>query len=321
VSTGSGFTTEPDGRLRPPQLFAADGMDERFWTDGFVLTSMFSGAEMSVLAEGFAQLRPSDGFDPRTLTSPRCTYHCTFLDGDRPYRRRSDQLVREFFAERLSALLPGYRILTSNVYAKPAGAGRFEIHQNWPTIDDLAIPTFTAWAPLQDTTFENGTLRIVRGGHRIFPDVAAASSDRFFDDFSQELVEEYLEPIDVRSGEVLIFDDSLLHWSGANHSSSPRISFQVELVPTDATTVLWIRDPEDVGQFQLWGMDTDYWLDYDFESVLGRPDGLPLLGRRPNPNRRLSLQEFDDMLGRADEIRRSRYVLDDRDRPTSPVQR
>jgi hypothetical protein len=309
MTSTSGYDVDADGRLRVPPIFSSPELDSAFWTDGFVKVPMFAPDEMAALAEGFAELRPSDAFDPRTLESPRCSYHCTFLDPDRPYRRRSDQLVRDFFGDRLAALVPGYRILSSNIYVKPPGAGRFEIHQNWPTIDDLRIPTLTAWSPLQDTTFRNGTIRIVRGAHRIFPDVAAASSDRFFDDFEQTLIEEHLEPVDVALGEVLVFDDSLLHWSGANRSARPRVTFQIELVPTDAETVLWIRDPDDPDQFQLWGMDTDYWLDYDFESVLGRPEGLPFLGRRANPNRRLTLAEFEDILARRDEIRGATYVI------------
>ena len=89
--------------------------------------------------------------------------------------------------DRLRAVAPGYRILSSNIYVKPPGHGRFEIHQNWPTIEALDVPTLTVWVPLQDTDFGNGTIRVAKGSHHVFPDVAAASSERFFDDYAAQV--------------------------------------------------------------------------------------------------------------------------------------
>jgi hypothetical protein len=305
-----GFRRAGDGRLIPPRMFREDGLDEQFWDSGMVLLPLMSPDEMDDLRVRFSRLKPFDGWDPRTVNSPRGTYHCTFLDEDRTYRRESDQLVRDVFAEKIAAVMPTYRILSSNIYVKPPGVGRFEIHQNWPTIENVDIPTLTVWVPLQDTDLKNGTIRLVPGSHHVFPDVAAATSETFFKEFEQALIETYLEPVDIPAGSALFFDDALLHWSSANRSDTPRITFQIEIVPEDAQGVLWIRNPEDETQFELWEMDKEYWIEYDVSSVYGRPEGLPFAGRRPNPNRCLTLEEFEEMMRRADEIRRSKYVLD-----------
>lgn len=299
-----------DGRIQLPPLFADDAQERAFWADGYVKVPLLTAEELGRLKEGFTQLSPFDGFDPRTLENPRCEYHCTFLDPDHSYRRESDQLVRDVFGQRLAEVMPGYRIFTSNVYVKPPRTGRFEIHQNWPTLDNMDVPTVTAWIPLQDTGFKNGTMRLAVGGHRIFPDIAAASSDRFFDDFESDLIEKYLQPMEVAAGEALIFDDSLLHWSSDNVSDEPRVTFQIEMVPTDARTVLWVRNPDDPDEFEMWASSTEFYIESDIAEVLGRPNGLAYLGAVKNPNRRISLAEFEDAMRRADEIRRSKYVFD-----------
>jgi hypothetical protein len=304
-----GYTREADGRLRPPQIFADASLDRPFWEDGFVFQPMLDAAELVDLRARFAELAPYDGFDPTTIEGARCTYHCTFLDEDRGYRRASDELVRDVFADKLAAVVPGYTILSSNIYVKPPGHGRFEIHLNWPTIEALDVPTLTVWVPLQDTNFGNGTIRLVRGSHHLFPDVAAASSDRFFDDFQTELIDNYLEPVDVGAGQALIFDDSLLHWSGANRSDRARVTFQIEMIPNDTQAILWIRNPADPTLFDLWEIDKEYWIEYPMESVLTTPEGLPSAGQRPNPNRRVSFDEFEDAMRRRDEILRSKYAL------------
>ena len=305
-----GFHREADGRLRPPSILGDAALDQHFWSEGFVHRPLLSEEELADLGSRFRQLEPHDGFDPSTIEDARCSYHCTFLDPDRGYRRAADQLVRDVFAEKLKTILPGYTILSSNIYVKPPGMGRFEIHQNWPTLEELDIPTLTAWVPLQDTNFGNGTIRLVRGSHHVFPDVSAASSDKFFDDFQTELIDNYLEPVDVAAGEALVFDDSLLHWSGANRSDRPRVTFQIELIPDDTQAILWIRNPGDPTLFDLWEIDKEYWIEYPMESVYGTPEGLPSAGQRPNPNRRITFEEFEDNLRRRQEIRRSKYVLD-----------
>ncbi|MEN0072670.1 MAG: hypothetical protein AAGC63_16945, partial [Propionicimonas sp.] len=73
---------------------------------------------------------------------------------------------------------------------------------------------------------------------------------------------------------------------------------------------VWIRNPDDPSEFELWEADKEFWIEYDVESVYGRPDGLKFLGRRENPNRRLTLEEFDQTMQRADELRRRKFVLD-----------
>lgn len=302
-----GYERTGDGRLRPPPIFAQPGLEEQFWTDGFVYSPMLDAKEVEELTARFSRLTPHDGFDPTQIDNPLASYHCTFIDPDTAYRREADELVRSTFADRLRTVIPGYEILTSNIYVKPPGHGRFAIHQNWPTIEDLDVPTLTVWVPIQDTTFSNGTVRVIRGSHHVFPDVSAATSDKFFQDFDAELIEAHLEPMDVRAGEALIFDDSLLHWSGNNLSDQPRVTFQIEMVPRGVRTVLWVRNADDESQFDLWEVDKEYWIEYPFSSALGTPEGLPLAGHRPNPNHRITYAEFADALRRRAEIHRSKY--------------
>ena len=299
-----------DGRWIPPRVFADDAHEEVFWRDGCVRVPLLDGDEIAELDAGYRSLRPSDGFDPRTVEDRRSDYHCTFLDPDRSYRRASDALVRRAFGPALERIVPGYRILTSNTYVKPPGTGRFEIHQNWPTLEVLDLPTVTAWIPLQDTGFHNGTLRLAVGSHHLFPDIAAASSDRFFDDFEDELIEKYLRPMELAAGEALIFDDSLLHWSSDNLSDEPRVSFQIEMVPVDVRTVLWVRNTDDPTRFDMWASSTDFYLEADIAEVITGPSGLERVGSVPNPNRRISFEEFEDTMRRRDEIRRAKYALD-----------
>ena len=89
----------------------------------------------------------------------------------------------------------------------------------------------------------------------------------------------------------------------------PRVTFQIEMVPTDANTVLWVRNPDDPTEFELWAMDTEFWIQSDMSAVLGRPTGLRRDGARPNPNQRLTLEQFQDVMRRGPAIRAAKYAL------------
>lgn len=291
------------------RIFRDSTLDEQFWDTGGAVLDFVSAAELEEVRAAVAKLRPADRWDPSTLEHPRGTYHCTFLDPDLEYRAAANDLVRLAFGDKLRQLLPDYRILTANVYSKPPGTGRFEVHQNWPTLPDMDVPTLTAWIPLQDTDFRNGTLRSVHGSHRVFPDVAAASSSNFFDDFESTLIESYLEPMSLKAGQVYAFDDSLIHWSGPNLSSEPRVSFQIELIPDGEQAVMWVLNPDDPNQFLQWAVDSDFFLTRGIEDLYGRPRDLRLLASTPNPNKKITLSEFRTSMASARAIRDAKYVF------------
>ena len=83
------------------------------------------------------------------------------------------------------------------------------------------------------------------------------------------------------------------------------------MVPDDAPTVLWVRDPADPTRFDLWEVDKEYWIEYPFESVLGRPEGLPPRGSAPEPQPPHDLRRVrGDHAAAATRSAGQKYVLD-----------
>lgn len=289
-------STRRGPRVVPPRIFPDDERELAFWRDGYVVVDLTDEAGLAPLLEGFAALRPADGFSPDpSLTSQ---YHCTFVDADHGYRKAVDELSRSFLDPHLPGLLPEYEILTSNIYVKPPGTGRFEVHLNWITVDDPLETTLTVWVPLQDTTVASGTIHVVPGSHKLYPDVATAASVQYFDTFKERLIESDLVPVELRAGQAIVFDDTLLHWSPDNTSDRPRVALQVELVPRGSTTAIWIPDVADDRWFHLYAMDSRFWYTQDKEVFHGEPD-LPMIGRVANPNRAVTYEAFQERLAHA----------------------
>lgn len=99
------------------------------------------------------------------------------------------------------------------------GQSIFQQHQDYP-YNIGSANSVTIWIPLQDTTEQEGALLVAPGTHTqgIFPNsrgIITAEHDFEF------------ESCPVKMGEVLIFDQKLVHQSGFNRSDRIRFSIQL----------------------------------------------------------------------------------------------
>ena len=157
--------------------------------------------------------------------------------------------------------LPGYFDLMSNpkildavesligpeIYSNPVyntrpkvpkvSAGAVPWHQDksyWP--DAEAIPVLTVWIPMVDADLENGCLHIWPGTHRLkvlsfhqetMTGTGYTEVDR------EHLVNVRIQPVPVKKGSAIIFNDRILHMSTPNRSKGVRWSADLRYQPTD----------------------------------------------------------------------------------------
>ncbi|MBI1776275.1 MAG: phytanoyl-CoA dioxygenase family protein [Proteobacteria bacterium] len=133
---------------------------------------------------------------------------------------------------------PDFALWNSSFFAKPAFKGRkTPWHQDgeyWPI---RPIATCTVWIAVDDSTRENGCLRIIRGSHqarRLFRH--STNADRNLT-LNQELdASEYDEgdAVDIllEAGQVSLHDVFLVHGSEANTSPKPRRGMTLRFMPT-----------------------------------------------------------------------------------------
>jgi hypothetical protein len=125
----------------------------------------------------------------------------------------------------------------AHAFCKPAGEG-LEVpwHQDgqyWP-IRPLA--TCTVWIALDDSTRENGCLRVIPGSHRAAtcyhhrlderPDLAlnqTVAEDQFDEQAAVE--------VELEAGQMSIHDAYMIHGSGANRSNQRRAGLAIRYMP------------------------------------------------------------------------------------------
>jgi SAM-dependent methyltransferase len=289
------------------QIFLEEGLQRAFMDRGFVQVPMLSSAEVAHLLDQIATLRPADGFAPKGNEGFGQTYHCSFLDKNVDYKRRTHELIKRVFAPGIDRVLKGYEILNCNFYVKPPGTGEFVIHQNWPAIADLHDTTVTVWSPLVDVVAENGALQFVEGSHKILPHIEGPMTPGFFDHFRKELIEKYLTPNPMSAGEALIFDDGLIHWSARNQGTEARVAIQILCIPKEVPPVFFFYDPAHPERFEVIEVDSEFFITSAFTDLTQRQPEWKSLGFIENRNRFLDEAEFVSLLARGPEIRQQIY--------------
>lgn len=288
--------------------FLSPDSELSFVRDGHVTIPLLSRDEVQHVTAELQKLRPADDFRRRVkrgFLRSTLTYHCTFLDRDLEYKRRTRDLIFELLRPRVREVLNGYDFLNASFYVKPPRSGVFQVHQNWPHLADMSDTTISIWCPLADTDRHNGTIEVISSSHKIVPDIACTNAPPFFDGFVETLIEKYLRPIPIKAGESLFFDDSLIHWSSENDSEEPRVAIQAICLPAGAQPVYYHLDPARPDRFELYEIDPDYFITHSGDDLARIPKERKSLGSIPNPNRPLTEKEFAERLANGESIRRA----------------
>lgn len=277
-------------------------LNEQFQRKGYVLLPLLDATELKHIRTAFDRLKPDDNFKPSGNR-----YHCTFLDANRKYKADSRSIFERLLLPKIQSLLADYELLVGNFYVKnPGGSGEFPVHQNWDTVDEATYTSVTAWIPLQDTVRRNGTIEVVEGSHRLSSNIASRNVDYYFKPFADRIKTHYCRPCEMSAGEVLIFDDDLIHYSRANEDDQTRVAIQLSLVPRQAQPLIYHFDPGAPHRgFEVFAAKPEFFLvnnDCQF-----RPRGLKSLGHIPNNNTFLTEEEFSERLNNGDELRKAFY--------------
>lgn len=184
------------------------------------------------------------------------TFHSTFLDTDQTYKTVVWKHLSKLFKPLVNELLYGHRIIQTSIFNKPSGEGFISPHQNLTTVDEEKFTSLSIWTPLQDTNEVNGTLHFKPRSHGRFEKFR--NGDIWWPPLSiTQRIEDYgMVPVNVDVGEVLIFDDSLVHGSPANHSDTDRLIFHCLAIP-NAASAIYCKKMD--GKVELIEVDDRYW--------------------------------------------------------------
>ncbi len=270
---------------------------------GYSTLPLLSDRELIYLLDELKNLKPDTNFAPNGGITG-VTYHSTTFDTDSEYKQKVSKLIREVFTRHVERIFVNYKIVVCNIFVKPSGMGKVEVHQHFPLTTDFQEKSFVIWCPLVDVDESNGTLQVIEGSHKIVPNIAAIGSEYFYSDYVDALTQKYSTPISLKAGECVIFDNNLLHWSENNQSSFPRYAIQVLCVPAKVQPVFYYLDRNKPDQLEMLEMsDENFFIENAIvDLVINRPKKANSIGFVDNNFRTISEHEFENLLRNGEEI-------------------
>jgi hypothetical protein len=202
--------TFPDKMLK---VFRDDEVQASFEKNGYVIVPFYTPEEIKELEEVYYRLHPENekGFFPSTFSK------------DKNYRNEADSEIKRIGNRSIEKYCQDIQVVCGSFIVKSPGPDSgMCVHQDMSLVDESRFTGVNIWVPLIDLTIENGALFILPGSHRLFPTYRGSSIPEFFSPVMDEMID-YLQPVVIKAGEAVFFDQSIIHFSPPNYSDKIRI--------------------------------------------------------------------------------------------------
>lgn len=158
-------------------------------------------------------------------------------------------------------------------------------HQDWSFCDEKQFRSYTFWLPLHDCFPENGTVYVLPGSHKKLDNIRGAGITSVFEDVKEEAKKSMI-PINIKAGELLIFDSALAHFSPPNYTDKERVSVMSILTQSKADFVLFFgKNNNSSVEISSYKVANDFLESYDNFKVdyLSPPKSAEFIGTEEKP--------------------------------------
>jgi len=256
-------------------IFKDKSQQDFFEKEGYAVFSLLKDDEVKELKEFYESKHLNDerGFG----------FHISMDNTDKDMCREIRDKVWSIALPRLSEHLEKFKpFVASDVVKEVNPKGVVPAHQDWSFADneEQGYCSITCWITLVDTTLDNGEMGVIRGSHKFMqshrpspsPQCPVPLSDHMFSIFP------YLHTLDMKAGEVLMFDNRTFHASPPNVSSQVRLAVGVGVTQQDAQLVHYYMKPDGTFKTMLrYNVDEDFYLKYDNASLSRMYDAKQLI--------------------------------------------
>jgi len=281
----SKFTSESEHGTAPARetiepVFTESEYNRIMSKDGIVTFNWLTADEIDVMKETVKKVTAN--VDPNDVHLST-VFKVSAFSNDSVYKSNLFDSIYQMLAPKLDELMPDYVPLAINFFEKHPhqGVDSVPIHQNPSFVAEPEFKSFSIWIPLQDVDKENGTVGVLKGSHDKFNYMRASNmpNELVFKLVQKDLEEKYFEPVNLKVGEVLVLNDSIIHWSYPNVSDRERDAVQLVMVPKKTQHIYYFYHPNGKESvMDLYEVDKDYFFNSSCQVV---PQGLKKIASLP----------------------------------------
>lgn len=281
-------------------VFKDPSLQSEFDRLGYVpIPGFLSGEEVAALKQAYFDTLPERGGSMLSeetdfQTDAAITYDFTFIDRNWEYKQKVFDLITGRFEQHYAQYLDRYKPIIANFIRKEQDAGEVPLHQNWAFVDERKYTSVSIWVPLVDSNEANGTLQMVDGSHKRFGELRGPLVPWELERIGPEIIEGHLTPMNVRAGDAVVLDDSIVHYSNVNTTDGLRLTIQLIMIPEETASIHYHLPPSgERNEVVVYEVDRDFYT--RFHPWL-KPEG-KVVGKRPFAEQHLSHEEFVRRMG------------------------
>ena len=210
----------------PPMIVRDAELTAEIASEGFAVRSFLNSEALTALREIYAR--------EHAIANEEGGMFYSLYSQNLEYRERIDKEVGAVMKPYLEAFFHSYKTVLHGFIVKvPGPKSGFLIHQDTTGLDEFKFSSLSVWIPLYDIGPEDGAMCLVRRSHKMGYPYRGISFAFPFDKI-HGTVKRYLEPVYMKAGEAIIFDQRTFHASLPNRSEKNRIVAVAGLFPEAA---------------------------------------------------------------------------------------
>jgi hypothetical protein len=242
-------------------------MTDTLHNEGFCVAGTLESDQVEKLKELYAALH--------NFQSPEGGMFYSVYSRDLDYRKKVHQGIEQILKPVYDSLFTDYKSILNSYIVKVSGPGsEFSLHQDSTGLDETKYSCLSVWIPLQDTDTDNGCMFVMPRSHKMFSPYRGISFPQPFDNI-QPIIRKYLKPVELKRGDILLFDNRIVHTSVANLSDQDRIVVMSGIFPQEAPFISCYKDMSDpANPIELIEQPEDYLLTFEnfFHDCTCRPE-------------------------------------------------
>tara|TARA_B110000046_G_scaffold49330_1_gene54963 strand:+ start:7298 stop:8248 length:951 start_codon:yes stop_codon:yes gene_type:complete len=173
------------------------------------------------------------------------------------YRARVHEKLGECLSPLFENLFKDYKVVLNSFVIKNKGEGsEFKIHQDSTGLNEWEYSPLNVWIPLSDVDETNGCLHLIPSSHKWASPYRGISILPNYQNVVTDLLP-YFKPIRLKKGEILLFDNRIIHTSSANNSDFDRVVSMSGVFPTQAKLYSCHKE-EDKAKIEIYLQDDDF---------------------------------------------------------------
>lgn len=269
-SENKNLSDNPHYQLRTQSYFKAKDLYQHYLCYGWVVVSaVVQEEELATFAATLDDIAKLDGFE---LDEQFLNSGCLL---NPEIRSRTQTTIKQLAPEILDRIfdMSIVEAHTGGTFqVKPCSEkSDLQVHQDSAVVDEDKDYCLFCWIPFQDIHLNNGPLYVLSGSH-LWGNTQRSFTLPWNLLEHRDILFEHMQPVQVKRGDMVIFDPALIHSSSANLSKEVRKAVTITAIRKGYQLVYYYRDQDNArGEVDRYLVDDTFFHDYDFHK-----------GERPN---------------------------------------